>query len=47
MRQEEALVPAESGLGHPRPWVYKNVAIAQNTKAFDLRFILNMAILLK
>jgi hypothetical protein len=31
----------------PRPWANKIVAIMHNAKAFDLHFILNMAIMLK
>jgi len=36
-----------SYIGKPRTWVNKIVAIAHNTKAFDLYFILNRAVLLK
>ena len=34
-------------LCEPRPWVNLIIVIALNTKAFDLHFILNTAILLK
>ena len=36
-----------SYLCEPRPWANKFVATANNTKAFDMHFILNRAILLK
>jgi len=36
-----------SYLCEPRPWINKFIAIAHNTKAFDLQFILNHAILVK
>jgi len=34
-------------LCEPRPWANKIVAVAHNSKAFDLHFILNRAIMLK
>jgi hypothetical protein len=34
-------------LCEPRPWASRVIAIAHNTKAFDLQFILSRAILLK
>jgi len=53
MRREKTLVvghPLGSMLSYlcePCPWVNKVIAVAHNYKAFDLRFILNRAILLK
>ena len=36
-----------SYLCEPRPWVKQIIAIAHKTKAFDLHFIFNRAVLLK
>ena len=44
---EDPLGVLLSYLTEPRPWAYKIVAIAHNSKSFDLHFILNRAILLK